>query len=61
MILEECPGTLGIADDIAVWGENEEIHDQNLHKLLQVVRKHGLVYNPTKCEIKVNQFLVVVW
>ena len=47
---------IGIADDIAVWGENEEIHNKNLHHLLQVSRKHGLVYNPTKCEIKVKQF-----
>ena len=34
MIIENCPGTLGIADDIAVFGKNEEEHDANLHHLM---------------------------
>lgn len=51
-ILESCPGTVGIADDIAVYGKSEEEHDKNLHRLMSVAREHGLVFNPNKCEIK---------
>ena len=52
MILEECPGTLGIADDVAVYGKNGEDHDKNLHNLMKVARKYGLIFNLDKCEIK---------
>ena len=51
-ILESCPGCIGIADDVAVFGRNAEEHDKNLHNLLQVARQHGLVFNADKCEIK---------
>ena len=37
-ILEKCPGTVGIADDIAVHGTTEEEHDFNLHNLMLVAR-----------------------
>ena len=51
-ILEQCPGTIGIADDVAVFGRTEEEHDQNLHNLMQVAAKSGLVFNSKKCIIK---------
>ena len=51
-ILEKCPGTVGIADDIAVHGPTEEEHDANLHNLMLVAREHGLVFNLDKCIIK---------
>ena len=51
-ILEKCPGTVGIADDIAVHGPTEEEHDANLHNLMLVAREHGLVFNLDKCVIK---------
>ncbi|XP_029212518.2 uncharacterized protein LOC114976273 [Acropora millepora] len=51
-ILEKCPGTVGIADDIAVHGTTEEEHDSNLHNLMLVAREHGLVFNLEKCMIK---------
>ena len=38
-ILEKCPGTVGIADDITVDGPTEEEHDANLHNLVLVVRE----------------------
>ena len=55
MILESCPGTLGIADDVAVFGRSEVEHDDNLHNLMKVSREHGLVYNSKKCAIKTPQ------
>ena len=51
-ILEKCPGTVGIADDIAIHGSTEEEHDANLHNLMLVGRQHGLVFNMDKCMIK---------
>jgi hypothetical protein len=51
-ILEKCPGTLGIADDVAVYGTTEEEHDKNLLQLMNVARESGLVFNMDKCEIK---------
>ena len=55
MILESCPGTLGIADDVAVFGRSEAEHDANLHNLMRVSREHGLVFNSKKCAIKTPQ------
>ena len=55
VILESCPGTFGIADDVAVFGRSEVEHDDNLHNLMKVSREHGLVYNSKKCAIKTAQ------
>ena len=44
-ILESCPGTLGIADDVAVFGRAEIERDANLHNVMLVSRKHGLLFN----------------
>ena len=35
-ILERCPGTMGIADDVAVSGKDEEEYDANLHNLTKI-------------------------
>ena len=51
-ILEGCPGVIGMADDIAVIGRTVEEHDANLHHLMQVATKHGLIFNWEKCRIK---------
>ena len=52
MILESCPGTVGIADDVAVFGHTEAEHDAHVHNLMRVSREHGLVFNSKKCTIK---------
>ena len=33
-IRERCPGTIGIADDVAIFGQTKEEHDKNLHNLM---------------------------
>ena len=48
IILEQCPGTIGIAVDVVVYGPNESEHDANLHRLMQVAVKEGLVFNSKK-------------
>ena len=47
--LEECPGCIGIADDITIHGCTEAEHDIHLHNLMQVAHKYGVVFNPQKC------------
>lgn len=54
-ILEQCDGCIGIADDVIVFGKNEQEHDKNLIKLMETARKYGLVFNSEKCEIKKKQ------
>ena len=49
---EGLPGVLSIADDITVYGKDEQEHDRNLHLLMQRARERGLVFNASKCDIK---------
>ncbi len=52
ILLEAGDGLLGIADDVCVFGEDDDKHDEALHRLMEVARKHGLVFCLEKCEIK---------
>ena len=36
-ILEKCPGTIGLIDDVSVYGKTKEEHDRNLHNLMRIV------------------------
>ena len=49
---EECPGCIGIADDITAHGCTEAEHDAHLHNLMQVAHKYGVVFNPQKMHVK---------
>ncbi|GFN78568.1 hypothetical protein PoB_000507400 [Plakobranchus ocellatus] len=62
-ILEKGEGTLGISDDVCVYGETEEEHDRNLLHLLKVCKEKGLVFNSDKCYIKQPQisFYGLIW
>ena len=42
-VLELVPGTIGIADDIIVYGESEIEHDANFITLCETARTNGLV------------------
>ena len=50
--LKECPGCIGIADDITVHGHTEAEHDAHLCNLMQVAHKYGVVFNPQKTHVK---------
>lgn len=50
-ILEHCPGVEGITDDVCVLGKTVEEHNKNLINLMEVAKKHGLVFNSKKCFI----------
>ena len=51
LILEQCDGAEGIADDVVVYGATEDEHDKNLHQLMNVATRNGLVFNSSKCLI----------
>ena len=44
-ILKQCPGVIGIHDDMVIFGVDQEDHDANLINLLNVCQKEGLVLN----------------
>ena len=46
------PGVTGIADDMVIFGRNEEEHDRNLILFLETNRKNGLVLNKRKLQFK---------
>ena len=54
-IVEQCPGVIGIADDMLVYGQTEEEHDRNLLNLMEVAKKSGLLFNSQKCGIKLPE------
>ena len=54
-IFSQCPGTIGITDDVIVHGKDDKDHDRNLHHLMKVAQKCGLVFNAAKCFIKTPQ------
>ncbi len=54
-ITRDLQGVISIADDICVYGKDNEEHDTNLHNLMAQARSHGLVFNPDKCSIKVPE------
>ena len=55
-ILEQCPGTISIADDVGVFWRTEKEHNSNLHQLMRAAQKHGLVFNgDDKCKIKTSK------
>jgi len=52
---EGCTGVIGIADDIVVFGQNEEEHDANMHGMLERCKTTGLKLNPDKCHIRQDE------
>ena len=46
------PGVTGIADDMVIFGRNEEEHDRNLILFLETTRKNGFILNKRKLQFK---------
>ena len=51
-ILEQCPGVIGIHDDMVIFGVDQEDHDANLINLLNICQKEGLVLNSKRLELR---------
>ena len=64
-ILEQCPGVIGIHDDMVIFGVDQEDHDANLINLLNVCQKEvlniGYVLNETKEDVRmyIEEFILV--
>ena len=54
-IIADCEGSVNSQDDIIVWGETKEIHDQRLHKVLAKIKESGLKLNQSKCLFGVTE------
>jgi hypothetical protein len=54
-VLQDCPGSANIADDIIVHGANEEEHDNRLLKVFERLSEVGLTLNKEKCSFKMSQ------
>ena len=54
-ILSQCPGTIGITDNVIIHGKDDKDHDRNLHHLMKFAQKCGLVFNAAKCFTKTLQ------
>ena len=51
-ILKQCPGVIGIHDDMVIFWVDQEDHDTNLINLLNICQKEGLVLNSKKLELR---------
>ena len=51
-ILKQCPGVIGIHDDMVIFGVDQQDHDANLIDLLNICQKEGLVLNSKKLELQ---------
>ena len=54
MIIEKCPDTLGLMDDVIVYGKIKEEYDRNLHSLMKISQVKGLRFNCEKCTVAQN-------
>ena len=51
-MIEELEGARVIVDDILVWGENMEQHDERLKRVLDRVKQDNLKLNFNKCQLR---------
>lgn len=56
-VLQGCEGVKVIADDIIVYGSNEEEHRERLEKVLGTLCKRNLTLNPKKCEFGMDKLV----
>ncbi|XP_045445826.1 uncharacterized protein K02A2.6-like [Melitaea cinxia] len=54
-IFSDIEGVLIFVDDILVFGETEQIHNQRLLKVMQRAREVNLKFNKNKCKFSVNE------
>ncbi|KAI4898509.1 hypothetical protein NFI96_006164, partial [Prochilodus magdalenae] len=54
-LLKDHQGVVVVMDDVLVYGENQETHDQNLRAVLRTVEKSGLKLNKDKCHFCKNE------
>ena len=55
-IFLSVPGVTGIADDMIIYGRNDQEHDEHLVNFLEVCRKNTLTLNPCKMQFRLLFF-----
>ena len=55
VIFLSIPGVTGIADDMIIYGRNDQEHDEHLVNFLEVCRKNTLTLNPDKMQFRLPQ------
>lgn len=54
-MIEGLEGVVNIIDDLLVWGDSIQEHDDRLIKLLECARKNNLKLNRNKCKIRMTE------
>ena len=54
-IFLSIPGVTAIADDMIIYGRNDQEHDEHLVNFLEVFRKNTLILNPDKIQFRLPQ------
>ena len=50
-VVENLTGVIHFVDDVLVWGDMQEEHDDRLRKALACLSEAGFAINTDKCEI----------
>ena len=50
-MLAGLQGVLCLMDDVLVYGQDQEEHDQRLEAVLQRMQAAGVMLNPDKCRV----------
>lgn len=58
-ILADCDCVINYIDDVFVFGETEQEHDEALRKVLEVFKSRGILLNQSKCVFKVPEITFV--
>ena len=54
-IVLSIPGVTGLANDMIIYGRNDQEHDEHLVNFLEVCRKNTLTLNPDKMQFRLPQ------
>lgn len=54
-MIEDLDGVVNIIDDLLVWGDSQQEHDERLKRLLDRAREYNLKLNKNKCFIRTKE------
>jgi len=54
-VLQNCPGSRNMTDDIIIYADCVEEHDRRLEKVLSTLKENGLTLNTDKCVYRMDE------
>ena len=54
-MVSDIDGVQNIADDLIIYGNNNEEHDRNLHIVMRRLEEKNLTLNPEKCQFRMDK------